>query len=137
MHSGLSIRLRRRCEQEREREKELELIKKQYLGTEKVKKKIRKPSEKFHLNFDWETADDTSKDLNPIYNQTHEAALLFGSGKRAGVDVQEQKKMAAEHQRQLLKKMRQAQVPTNLLLDLIFSCSLQDTVMQLSFEIGN
>lgn len=96
--------------QEREREKELELIKKQYLGTEKVKKKIRKPSEKFHLNFDWEVTDDTSKDLNPIYNQTHEAALLFGSGKRAGVDVQEQKKLAAEHQRQLLKKMRQAQV---------------------------
>ena len=98
--------------QEREREKELELIKKQYLGTEKVKKKIRKPSEKFHLNFDWETTDDTSKDLNPIYNQTHEAALLFGSGKRAGVDVQEQKKIAAEHHRQLLRKMREAQVCT-------------------------
>ena len=96
--------------QDREREKELELIKKQYLGTEKVKKKIRKPSEKFHLNFDWEATDDTSKDLNPIYNNTHEAALLFGSGKRAGVDVQEQKKLAAEHQRQLLRKMRQAQV---------------------------
>lgn len=96
--------------QEREREKELELIKKQYLGTEKVKKKIRKPSEKFHLNFDWETTDDTSRDLNPIYNHTHEAALLFGSGKRAGVDMQEQRKTAAEHQRQLLKKMREAHV---------------------------
>ena len=79
-----------------------------------MKKKIRKPSEKFHLNFDWETNDDTSRDLNPIYNNTHEAALLFGSGKRAGVDMQEQKKLAAEHQRQLLKKLREAQVSRQL-----------------------
>lgn len=94
------------------------MIKQQYLGTEKVKKKARKPSEKFHLNFDWEAGDDTSRDLNPIYNNTHEAALLFGSGKRAGVDIQEQRKQAVEHQRQLLKKMREAQVRLRILLTL-------------------
>ena len=30
-----------------------------------------KPSEKFRFNFDWEATDDTSKDLNPLYNNPH------------------------------------------------------------------
>jgi len=57
--------------QEREREKELALIKAQYLGGEKKKKKVLKGAEKFKFNFDWEAGDDTSRDLNPLYNQTH------------------------------------------------------------------
>ncbi len=57
--------------QEREREKELALIKAQYLGAEKKKKKVLKGAEKFKFNFDWEAGDDTSRDLNPLYNQTH------------------------------------------------------------------
>ena len=69
---------------EREREKELELIKQQYLGADKTRKKALRPSEKFRFNFDWDAGEDTSKDLNPLYNQTHEAALLFGRGMRAG-----------------------------------------------------
>ena len=96
--------------QDREREKNLELIKKQYLGADKVKKKMLKPSEKFKFNFDWEASDDTSRDLNPLYNSTHEATLLFGSGARAGVDRREQKKQAAEHKAQLMRKMRESQV---------------------------
>ena len=40
------------------------MIKKQYLGAEKVKKKMLKPSEKFKFNFDWEAADDTSRWAN-------------------------------------------------------------------------
>ena len=91
----------------------MELIKKQYLGSEKVKKKIRKPSEKFHLNFDWEASDDTSKDLNPIYNSTHEAALLFGSGRRAGVDIQQQKTQSAEYRNNVQKQARAALVPSS------------------------
>ena len=47
--------------QDREKEKNLEMIKKQYLGAEKVKKKMLKPSEKFKFNFDWEAGDDTSR----------------------------------------------------------------------------
>ncbi|EIE24677.1 P-loop containing nucleoside triphosphate hydrolase protein [Coccomyxa subellipsoidea C-169] len=94
--------------QDREREKELLLIKQQYLGTEKVRKKTLKPSEKFRFNFDWEAQDDTSKDLNPLYNNTHEAALLFGRGLRAGVDRREQMKAAAAHQNDVMKKMRQS-----------------------------
>ena len=96
--------------QDREREKELLLIKQQYLGTEKVRKKTLKPSEKFRFNFDWEAQDDTSKDLNPLYNNTHEAALLFGRGLRAGVDRREQMKAAAAHQNDIMKKMRQSAV---------------------------
>ena len=47
--------------QDREKEKNLEMIKKQYLGADKVKKKMLKPSEKFKFNFDWEAGDDTSR----------------------------------------------------------------------------
>lgn len=36
--------------------------------------------------------EDTSRDLNPLYNNLHEAALLFGRGMRAGIDRREQKK---------------------------------------------
>ncbi len=66
-------------DQDREREKELELIKQQYLGAEKQRKKVLKPSEKFRFNFDWEAADDTSRDLNPLYNNTHEVSRRFRS----------------------------------------------------------
>eukprot|EP00884_Botryococcus_braunii_P016864 jgi/Botrbrau1/3861/Bobra.0183s0086.1 len=100
---------RRRRHEDRERQKELELIKQQYLGGEKVKKKILKPSEKFRFNFDWEATDDTSRDLNPLYNNTHEAALLFGRGLRAGIDRREQKKQAAEFEKEVMRKMRESQ----------------------------
>lgn len=59
------------CGQDRERQKELEMIKAQYLGGEKKKKKVLKGAEKFKFNFDWAADDDTSRDLNPLYNSTH------------------------------------------------------------------
>mmetsp|Transcript_19753 Transcript_19753/g.49873 ORF Transcript_19753/g.49873 Transcript_19753/m.49873 type:complete len:800 (+) Transcript_19753:151-2550(+) len=89
-----------------DRLKELESIKAQYLGQEKVKKRMLKPSDKFKFNFDWENSEDTSKDFNPLYNNLHEAPLLFGRGMRAGADRREQKKQAALHERELLTKMR-------------------------------
>ena len=81
------------CLQERERQLQAELIKKQYLGGDKQKKKMLKPSEKFKFNFDWEAQDDTSQDANPLYKMTHEASLLFGRGMRAGMDRREQMKV--------------------------------------------
>ena len=63
------------CVQDWERAKELEMIKAQYLGGEKKKKKVLKGAEKFKFNFDWEAGDDTSRDLNPLYNSTHGAPL--------------------------------------------------------------
>jgi len=76
----------------REKEKEMAAIRAQYLGTKKEKKKPVKPSEKFKFSFDWELSDDTSRDLNPLYNNPHEAMLMYGRGLRAGIDPEEQKK---------------------------------------------
>ena len=96
--------------QEKEKDRTLELIKQQYLGAEKQKKKVMRPTEKFRFNFDWEAAEDTSRDLNPLTKETTEAALLFGRGMRAGVDRREQKKAAAMHEQEILRKMRETAV---------------------------
>ncbi len=32
---------------------------------------VLRPSEKFKFNFDWDSKDDTSRDLNPLYNNLH------------------------------------------------------------------
>ena len=96
--------------QEKEKDRTLELIKQQYLGAEKQKKRVMRPTEKFRFNFDWEAGDDTSRDMNPLTRETTEAALLFGRGMRAGVDRREQKKAAAAHEQQILRKMRESMV---------------------------
>ena len=66
----------------------------QYLGLAKKKKRVIRPSDKFKFAFDWEAGEDTSRDLNPIYNNPHEAQLLFGRGLKAGIDVRVQKKVS-------------------------------------------
>ncbi|XP_024388784.1 uncharacterized protein [Physcomitrium patens] len=91
---------------QREHEKELELIKEQYLGAKKFKKRVVKPSEKFRFSFDWESTEDTSRDMNPIYQNPHEAQLLFGRGFRAGMDRREQKKLATKNVNDLRKEIR-------------------------------
>ncbi|RMZ56486.1 hypothetical protein APUTEX25_001333 [Auxenochlorella protothecoides] len=92
--------------EERERERELELIKQQYLGTNKQKKKVLKATERFKFVFDWDAKEDTSRDLNPLYQNLHEANLLFGRGFRAGIDRREQKKAAAGQEAELLRSLR-------------------------------
>ncbi|MBA0749393.1 hypothetical protein Gogos_003329, partial [Gossypium gossypioides] len=94
---------------EREREKELDklaAIKKQYLGSKKPKKRVIKPGEKFRFSFDWENTEDTSRDMNSLYKNPHEAQLLFDRGFRAGMDRRDQKKLAAknEEMREEIKK---------------------------------
>lgn len=91
---------------EREKEKELEAIKEQYLGTKKPKKRVIKPSEKFRFSFDWENTEDTSRDMNALYQNPHDAQLLFGRGFRAGVDRREQKKLAAKNEKDLRAQIR-------------------------------
>ncbi|XP_021769438.1 DEAD-box ATP-dependent RNA helicase 21-like [Chenopodium quinoa] len=91
---------------EREREKELELIKEQYLGSKKPKKRVIKPSEKFRFSFDWENTEDTSRDMNALYQNPHEAQLLFGRGFRAGIDRREQKKLAVKNEVELREEIR-------------------------------
>merc|ERR1712138_187749 len=63
-----------------DKEKELQAIKDSYLGVKKKKKKVLKISEKFRFSFDWNNEEDTSTDLNPLYEKKHEALLLFGRG---------------------------------------------------------
>ena len=84
------------------------MIKQQYLGAEKPKKKTLKLSDKQRFVFDWDASEDTSRDLNPLYDHTHEAALLFGRGFRAGIDRREQKKLSAEAEQQALRQLRAA-----------------------------
>jgi ATP-dependent RNA helicase DDX23/PRP28 len=75
--------------------KVLEAIRVQYLGQKKQKKKVLKPSEKFKFSFDWDMTDDTSRDLNPLYQDRPDTALLFGRGRRAGIDLREQQQQNA------------------------------------------
>lgn len=91
---------------EREREREMQLIKQQYLGGEPKKRKVLKASERTKFHFDWDKSEDTSRDLNPLYDRPHEATLLFGRGMRAGMDRREQKKVAAEIVTKSIKKSR-------------------------------
>jgi len=53
-------------------------IKMQYLGLNKEKKKILKPSEKFKniFNFEWDATEDTSIDFNPLYAHRVNAIAL-------------------------------------------------------------
>jgi ATP-dependent RNA helicase DDX23/PRP28 len=62
----------------------------------KGRRKLVKPSEKYRhiFNFDWKETDDTSKDINPIYQNRIEPHLLFGKGIKAGFDAKEQKKQS-------------------------------------------
>ncbi|KAI3916458.1 hypothetical protein MKW92_005915 [Papaver armeniacum] len=76
--------------------KDLEAIKEQYMGTTKPKKKVMKPSDRFRFSFDWEISEDTSRDMNVLYQNPHEAQLLFGRGFRAGIDRREQKKKISD-----------------------------------------
>uniref|UniRef100_J3LS22 DEAD-box ATP-dependent RNA helicase 21 n=2 Tax=Oryza brachyantha TaxID=4533 RepID=J3LS22_ORYBR len=91
---------------EREREKELDAIKEQYLGSKKPKKRVIKPSEKFRFSFDWENTEDTSRDMNSLYQSPHEARLLYGRGFLAGIDRREQKKAAAAHEKETRAEQR-------------------------------
>ncbi|CAM9400317.1 unnamed protein product [Pylaiella littoralis] len=82
---------------QREKEKERELLREQYLGKKKVKKKIVKPSEKFSkiFQFDWDASEDTSRDANPLYSQRAQLNASFGRGYLAGIDMREQRKDSA------------------------------------------
>ncbi|KAJ0966415.1 hypothetical protein J5N97_027553 [Dioscorea zingiberensis] len=91
---------------EREREKELDAIKEQYFGFKKPKKRVIKPSEKFRFSFDWENTEDTSRHMNALYQNPHEARILFGRGFRAGMDRGEQKKLAARIEKEIRAEIR-------------------------------
>jgi ATP-dependent RNA helicase DDX23/PRP28 len=83
-----------------------DFIKSYYLGANKEKKKLIKPSEKFKniFNFEWDASEDTSNDINPLYSKRLEPQLLFGRGFKAGIDIKEQKRQSQTYNELLLKR---------------------------------
>jgi ATP-dependent RNA helicase DDX23/PRP28 len=49
---------------------------------------VNKPGDKFRQVFteDWDASEDTSKDINPLYQNKANPSLLFGKGFVGGVD---------------------------------------------------
>jgi ATP-dependent RNA helicase DDX23/PRP28 len=70
------------------KEEEVQAIKSKYLGLKKEKRRLIKPSEKFKtvFNFEWNNAEDTSRDINPLYDKKIEPQFMFGRGNRGGLD---------------------------------------------------
>merc|ERR1712007_343365 len=84
----------------------LEIIKRQYLGSQKERKRIAHPSERMRFVFDWDTKEDTSRDLNPFYDVPAEVAILFGKGLIAGIDRLEQQKINTLHEKKTFDQLR-------------------------------
>jgi ATP-dependent RNA helicase DDX23/PRP28 len=83
---------------------ELEAIRDRYLGSRNKKRRIRKMNEKKFV-FDWDAAEDTSVDYNPLYINVHEAQL-FGRGSIAGIDVVKQKRDKSKFYDDILEQRR-------------------------------
>ncbi|KAL2915438.1 mRNA splicing protein prp28 [Polyrhizophydium stewartii] len=80
---------------------EMSAIRNRYMGVKQERRKIQRMSEKKFM-FEWDEAEDTSKDANPIYAKRHEAQL-YGRGLIAGIDIKEQKKERAGFYGSMLK----------------------------------
>ena len=67
---------------------EIEVIKSSHLGLHKPKKLVHRSGDKFRQVFkeDWDAAEDTSIDINPLYRHRKDPQLLFGKGFVGGVD---------------------------------------------------
>jgi hypothetical protein len=83
----------------------LNFLQAKYMGIEKTKRKIRKMNEKKFV-FDWDAQEDTSTDINPLYQQKHQTTMLFGRGHIAGIDIKEQKKTSSTYYQDLLDQRR-------------------------------
>ena len=88
-----------------ERARELEMLKRQYMGGGDERKKT-KPANRGKFVFDWNKEEDTSRDLNPLYDKPHEVAPMFGRGMLAGMDRGEQARSNAGRERELIIKSR-------------------------------
>ena len=77
---------------EPERNPEYKMYREKYLG--ETNQKVRKVTDRKKFVFDWNEQEDTSADANPLYAERH-SAVLFGRGRIAGIDTQEQNKSSA------------------------------------------
>ncbi|XP_063926837.1 probable ATP-dependent RNA helicase DDX23 [Zophobas morio] len=90
--------------EEKSKEQEIKAIKERYLGAPKKQRKIRRMNDKKFV-FDWDLAEDTSVDYNTLYKEKHNI-LLFGRGHIAGLEVNEQKKLADKFYSNYLQNRR-------------------------------
>jgi ATP-dependent RNA helicase DDX23/PRP28 len=81
------------------------MLKRQYMGGDAKSKKV-KTANRGKFVFDWRKEEDTSRDLNPLYDRPHEVAPMFGRGMIGGVDRREQARSNAERERELIVKSR-------------------------------
>ncbi|CEO97006.1 RNA helicase [Plasmodiophora brassicae] len=93
---------------EEARSKEMALIKSSYLGKKEKKKKRRATgASRSKFMFEWDTGEDTSADLNPLYNRRHDVALGFGRGYIAGIDREQQRSQSHRLYEQIDEKRRE------------------------------
>jgi ATP-dependent RNA helicase DDX23/PRP28 len=86
----------------RELEREQALFREQYLGVKEVQATVKKHTERARFNFSWKNEDDTSRDVNPLYQDRLQLRPLFGRGFVAGVD---HKAQVMQH-RELIEQQR-------------------------------
>ncbi|KAI9225524.1 MAG: P-loop containing nucleoside triphosphate hydrolase protein [Piptocephalis tieghemiana] len=94
---------------------EIQAIKNRYMGTEERRRRIRKVNDRKFV-FDWDAAEDTSRDLNPLYAERHDAQL-FGRGHFAGIDVNEQRQQRGQFYEDL-RRRRQTESDRERVLEL-------------------
>ena len=89
------------------RPEELRDLQQDYLGTRVTRTRQVKSSEKHKFSFDWKLEDDTSRDLNPIYDQKHESLVLFGRGRRAaGTDDSERLRHKRTYEQMMMERLK-------------------------------
>ncbi|VDP83442.1 unnamed protein product [Schistosoma mattheei] len=70
---------------------EEQAIKERYLGQKRLTKRRPRRLNERKFVFDWDVADDTSQDYNPLYKEKHQIQF-FGRGHIGGIDIKVMKK---------------------------------------------
>nr|CAH8832950.1 unnamed protein product [Trichobilharzia regenti] len=84
---------------------EEQAIKERYLGQKRLTKRRPRRLNERKFVFDWDAADDTSQDYNPLYKEKHQIQF-FGRGHIGGIDIKQQKKEIGRFYSKLLEDRR-------------------------------
>uniref|UniRef100_A0A094ZLG7 RNA helicase n=1 Tax=Schistosoma haematobium TaxID=6185 RepID=A0A094ZLG7_SCHHA len=84
---------------------EEQAIKERYLGQKRLTKRRPRRLNERKFVFDWDVADDTSQDYNPLYKEKHQIQF-FGRGHIGGIDIKQQKKEIGRFYSKLLESRR-------------------------------
>ncbi|KAA0183567.1 DEAD box ATP dependent RNA helicase, partial [Fasciolopsis buskii] len=90
---------------EKDETKEMEAIKERYLGQKRLTKRRQRRLNERKFVFDWDAAEDTSQDYNPLYKEKHQIQF-FGRGHIGGIDIKQQKKEIGRFYARLLGERR-------------------------------